>query len=125
MNGFTESGAGSLDLNVNSQSANSVQTGLGMRLSRPFQSGTTLILPQIYAFYQHEFANDSRGLDARLAQAGRTFAFQTDSPSRDFAVLGAGRGGGPAKKPDPPGQLQRRSRAERLYPHGGQRRAAV
>ena len=90
VNGFTESGAGSLDLNVNSQSANSVQTGLGMRLSRPFQSGTTLMLPQIYAFYQHEFANDSRGLDARLAQAGSTFAFQTDSPSRDFAVLGAG-----------------------------------
>ena len=29
VNGFTESGAGSLDLNVNSQSANSVQTGIG------------------------------------------------------------------------------------------------
>ncbi len=71
VNGFTESGAGALDLNVNSQSADSLQTGVGMRLSRPFQSGTILILPQIYAFYQHEFANNSRGLDARLAQAGR------------------------------------------------------
>ena len=61
-----------------------------MRLSRPFQSGHTLVLPQLYAFWQHEFANDSRGLNARLAQAGSTFAFQTDSPSRDFALLGAG-----------------------------------
>jgi fibronectin-binding autotransporter adhesin len=88
--GFSESGAGSLNLHVDSQSANSVQTGVGLRLSRPFQSGQTLVLPQLYAFYQHEFANDSRGLDARLAQAGSTFAFQTDSPSRNFAVLGSG-----------------------------------
>ncbi len=61
-----------------------------MRLSRPFQAGTTLILPQIYAFHQHEFANHRRELDARLAQAYSSFGFQTDSPSRDFAVLGAG-----------------------------------
>jgi outer membrane autotransporter protein len=88
--GFTEDGAGALNLDVASQSADSVQTGLGMRLSRPFQSGTTIILPQIYAFYQHEFANNSRGLDARLAQTGSTFGFQTGSPSRDFALLGAG-----------------------------------
>jgi outer membrane autotransporter protein len=87
---FTENGAGALNLNLASQSADSVQTGVGMRLSRPFVSGTTLLLPQIYAFYQHEFANNSRGLDARLAQAGTTFGFQTDSPSRNFAVLGAG-----------------------------------
>lgn len=88
--GFTESGAGSLNLNVDSQSAESVQGGLGVRLSRPFRTGKALILPQVYAYYQHEFSNDSRGLDARLAQGGSTFVFQTDSPGRDFAVLGAG-----------------------------------
>jgi outer membrane autotransporter protein len=88
--GFTEDGAGSLNLDVDAQSADSLQTGLGMRLSLPFKSGTTLILPQIYAFYQHEFVNNNRGLDARLAQTGSTFGFQTESPSRDFAVLGAG-----------------------------------
>jgi len=61
-----------------------------VRLSRPFRTGKALILPQVYAYYQHEFSNDSRGLDARLAQGGSTFVFQTDSPARDFAVLGAG-----------------------------------
>ncbi len=90
VDGFTENGAGALNLNVNAQSADSVQTGLGLRLSRPFRTGRILVLPQIYAFYQHEFANNSRSLDARLAQAGNTFSFQTDSPSRNFAVLGAG-----------------------------------
>jgi outer membrane autotransporter protein len=88
--GFTETGAGSLNLNVDSQSADSLQSGIGVRVSRPFKTGKTEVLPQIFAFYQHEFANDSRGLNARLAQAGSTFVFQTDSPGRDFAVLGAG-----------------------------------
>ena len=88
--GFTESGAGALNLDVNSQSANSLQTGLGMRLARPFQAGQTLLLPQLSAFWQHEFANNSRGLDARLARAGSNFVFQTNSPCRDFALLGAG-----------------------------------
>ncbi len=87
---FRESGAGSLNLAVDSQSAQSLQSGLGLRLSRPCQVKQTLVFPQVYTFYQHEFANHSRGLDARLAQAGNTFAFQTDSPQRDFAVLGAG-----------------------------------
>ncbi len=49
-----------------------------------------MVLPQVSAFYQHEFANNSRGLDARLAQSGSTFNFTTDSPQQDFAVLGAG-----------------------------------
>lgn len=88
--GFTETGAGSLNLNVNSQSADSLQSGVGVRVSRPFKTPKAVVLPQVFAFYQHEFADGSRGLNARLAQDGSTFAFQTDSPRRDFAVLGAG-----------------------------------
>lgn len=87
---FTETGAGALNLNVNSQNADSLQSGLGVRLARPFKTQKALVLPQVSAFYQHEFANHSRGLDARLAQASSTFTFTTDAPQRDFAVLGAG-----------------------------------
>jgi outer membrane autotransporter protein len=87
---FTETGADSLNLHVNSQNADSLQSGLGARLSCPFKIKEALMLPQVSAFYQHEFANHSRGLDARLAQAGSTFNFTTDSPQRDFAILGAG-----------------------------------
>lgn len=47
------------------------------------------VVPQVYATYQHEFSNSSRGLDARLSQAGSTFAFTTDTPHRNFAVVGA------------------------------------
>ncbi len=88
--GYTEYGADSLNLRVAAQDADSVQTGVGARLTLPFKAGDAQVIPEVSAFYQHEFSNHSRGLDARLNQAGSTFTFKTDAPARDFAVLGAG-----------------------------------
>ena len=45
------------------------------------------VTPQIYGFYQHEYCDGSRTLDARLSQTG--FDFVTDAAHRNFAVLGA------------------------------------
>jgi outer membrane lipase/esterase len=89
INGFTESGAGALNLNVDKQNANSLQTGVGSKVSVPFKRGDTTIVPQVYAIYQHEFSNNSRGLNARLsAPPSVTMTWQTEAPDRDFAVLG-------------------------------------
>jgi outer membrane autotransporter protein len=87
--GFTEQGAGSLNLKVASQSADSLQTGLGGRLTVPFEAGSVKLVPQGYAFYQHEFSNGSRSLNANLSQGSSTFNFQTDAAKRNFAVVGA------------------------------------
>jgi outer membrane lipase/esterase len=89
LNGYSESGAGALNLNVASQNATSFQTGVGLKIALPLQRGGSTIIPQVYATYQHEFANNSRGLNAGLSQGGSTFTFQTDAPRRDFAVVGA------------------------------------
>jgi outer membrane autotransporter protein len=89
LNYFTESGAGALDLNVSSQQATSLQTGVGGKIAMPLRRNSVVVVPQIYATYQHEYSDDSRGLDARLNQAGNTFIFQTDNPNRNFAVAGA------------------------------------
>jgi uncharacterized protein YhjY with autotransporter beta-barrel domain len=89
VDGFTESDAGALNLKVAPQNADSLQTGLGGKIALPIQRGSTTVVPQIYAFYQHEFSNSSRTLDARLSQGGNTFGFQTAAPARNFAVLGA------------------------------------
>jgi len=88
--GYTEKGADSLNLKVSSQEADSFQTGVGVRVARPFKVKNTQVVPQASAFYQHEFANNSRGLNARLPQTGGTLSYDTASPRRDFAVLGAG-----------------------------------
>lgn len=89
VNGFTEQGAGALNLKVGGQNANSVQTGLGGRLTVPLRVDSVKVVPQGYAFYQHEFANGSRGLNASLSQGRSTFSFQTDAARRDFALVGA------------------------------------
>jgi outer membrane autotransporter protein len=86
---FTESGAGALNLNISSQQATSLQTGVGGKIALPIKRSSTVVVPQIYASYQHEYSDSSRGLDARLSQAGNTFVFQTDNPDRNFAVAGA------------------------------------
>jgi uncharacterized protein with beta-barrel porin domain len=86
---FTESGAGALDLQVSPQSAQSLQTGVGGKIAVPMKRDSVTVVPQVYATYQHEYSNSSRGLDARLSQAGNTFTFLTDAPHRNFAVVGA------------------------------------
>ena len=88
-NGFTESNAGALDLNVSSQNAQSLQTGVGGKIALPIKRDSTTVVPQIYAFYQHEYSNSIRTLDARLSQVGSPFAFQSLPPHRNFAVVGA------------------------------------
>lgn len=87
--GFTEQDAGALNLKVASQTAASLQTGLGGRVTVPVKAGSVQVVPQGYAFYQHEFANGSRGLNASLSQGSSTFNFQTDAAKRNFAVVGA------------------------------------
>jgi outer membrane autotransporter protein len=47
------------------------------------------LVPQGYAFYQHEFCQGSRSLNANLSQGGSIFTFQTDAAKRNFAVVGA------------------------------------
>ena len=88
LQGFTEDGAGALNLKVSSQSADSLQMGVGAKVSVPIMRGDTKIVPQIYATYQHEFSNNARDLDARLSQGSSPFIWRTDKPKRDFAVMG-------------------------------------
>jgi outer membrane autotransporter protein len=93
VDGFNESGAGALNLNLSSQNAQSLQTGLGAKVAAPMKRGSATVVPQVYAAYQHEYSNGSRTLNARLSQQGAPCVYQTDSftgqPHRNFAVVGA------------------------------------
>lgn len=85
---FTENGAGAINLKVFSQNAESLRSGFGGRFSAPVMWGSIPLVTQLHATWQHEFLNDSRSLDARLSQGSPVFTFRTDSPERDFAVVG-------------------------------------
>jgi outer membrane autotransporter protein len=89
LGGFSEQHAGALNLHVGPQNASSVQTGVGGRITVPLKLGSITLVPQAYAFYQHEFANGSRGLNASLSQGGSTFTWQTNAAGQNFALVGA------------------------------------
>jgi len=86
--GFTESGAGALNLKVDPQSANSVQTGIGARVTVPLKVGAAKVAPQGYAFFQHEFADGSRNLSASLSQGSSTLTYQAAAAGRNYALVG-------------------------------------
>ena len=87
---FSESGAGSLNLHIADQRAESFQLGLGWRAEYELKCGKKTVAPQVHASYQHEFSNDGRTIEARLEGGSNIFQVTTDEPTRDFALVGSG-----------------------------------
>ena len=90
IDGFAEKDADSLNLRISRQQTDSLQTGLGWGVEYELEIGKKKILPQLFASYQHEFLNDARLIEAGLAQGSDTFETETDGPTRNFSLIGAG-----------------------------------
>lgn len=84
-----------LEIRVEDQDTDSVQSSVGFDISRPFAVGSYWVSPRLGASYVHEFADDAYDVpfqfaqDLRGAQA-RTYAFRTGDPDRDFGWINAG-----------------------------------
>ncbi len=91
LNQFTEEGAGALNLNVAAQTAESVRSSLGVKLSRAFfvENEATLI-PFLSAAWQHEFEDQQRTMVAQFAAGGGSFSVDTAEASRNGALVNAG-----------------------------------
>jgi uncharacterized protein with beta-barrel porin domain len=88
---FTEGGAGALDLAMDGQTAQSLRSVLGTKISRQFKPAWVDLTPYASIGWQHEFENQSRPLSAQLASAGSgTFTVMTADIARESALLGAG-----------------------------------
>jgi outer membrane autotransporter protein len=85
---FTETGAGSLDLNVSNQTIDSAQSGIGFKVAAPYTSGGMKVVPQAYATWQHEFCDGKQDINASLAQGSSIFGWETEGAKRDFANVG-------------------------------------
>jgi outer membrane autotransporter protein len=78
-----------LNLKVDSQSAYSLQTGIGARGSYKAKIGSVTVKPQVAVTWQHEFSDNLRGLNANFAQGSPTMNFRTDRIGQNFAVVSA------------------------------------
>lgn len=90
--GFTESNAGSLNLAVDRQAANSLRSFLGAQIAYPWQAAERIrLIPMAGLFWQHEFLQYPTDIGASLnGGAGPAFSYSTSTPARDsvFASVG-------------------------------------
>jgi uncharacterized protein YhjY with autotransporter beta-barrel domain len=87
---YDESGAGPVSLQYDDQSANSLQTHLGLRLTREWRCGWGLVAPEVRGAWVHEFMDDDRSIHSRFnGGAIPPFDVETHVADRDFGVVGA------------------------------------
>lgn len=91
-NGFTETGASSLDLSVTAQTTNSLRSVLGATVGSAFDFGWREKLAlQLRLGWSHEYADTARPVTAALAGSPASpFTTFGIAPSRDGALLGFG-----------------------------------
>lgn len=87
---YTEHSAGALNLDVDKQSAESLQGNIGGRISYTWQTDKALVIPGIRASYGHDFAHNNGNVTAQLVQGSSPFSIEVASPDRNFLSLGAG-----------------------------------
>lgn len=90
--GYTENGAGILNLTVSSNTVTSVRSSIGAALAYPMAlSGGRNLRPEVRARWSHEFADTDSVLDAGFASApGTAFRIRSDELTRHVWLLGAG-----------------------------------
>jgi outer membrane autotransporter protein len=104
VDGYTEensANSGGLALAFEDQSIDSNRSIVAVDLSRAISRNFGILTPSFRAEWHHEFEDEARSLSARFAFAPNDgidgngncyacFGFVTDTPDRDFGVVGAG-----------------------------------
>ncbi|MGH8502228.1 MAG: autotransporter outer membrane beta-barrel domain-containing protein [Gammaproteobacteria bacterium] len=92
IDGYTETGADGLNLRVSDQSVTSLQSAFGAQLAYALSIETGVLVPQVYAEWDHEFRNDSESISAVYVNDPfnlSNFVIPTEDPDEDFFTIGA------------------------------------
>jgi len=92
IDGYDETGAQGLNLRVDEHKSDSLETVLGLQMSRAFSYSFGVLVPHVKAEWHHEFMNRSRSFDIRYVNDPRNniYRSQTDDPERNFYNISAG-----------------------------------
>ena len=91
--GFTETGAGALDLDVDPYNSSSMLYTLGGQAAYNWKlSRDVIVTPTVFAGWQHEFLQDSYQINSSFNTGGPAapFSYTTGTPARDNFYGGAG-----------------------------------
>ncbi|NOQ13482.1 MAG: autotransporter domain-containing protein [Methyloprofundus sp.] len=93
---YTETGAQGLNLKVDEQNFDSLQSLLGVQLAYAFSHSYGVFIPQFNVGWHHEMLNKSRSITAEFATTdaqdlnNNVLTARTDNPDQDYATLGFG-----------------------------------
>jgi uncharacterized protein YhjY with autotransporter beta-barrel domain len=88
--GYTETGAGSLDLTVGDRRNASAQAGCGLRVSREIHAGWLKLVPAVKAQWGRELKTGARDTNARFADVSEsTFTMNGPESPADNSEIGA------------------------------------
>ena len=86
---FTEKGADSLNLAMNSQRTDSFVSDLGVRLARPFKTGEGYLIPELSGAFRYDFGGNDHLITGSFAGAPNAeFAIRGLSTENDGVVAG-------------------------------------
>ncbi|MFA5335762.1 MAG: autotransporter domain-containing protein, partial [Candidatus Omnitrophota bacterium] len=89
LEGYTETGADVLNLIVNGENYDMLQSGLGMKLERTFETETVAIIPEVHAKWLYDFIGDSQETTSIFSGGGGSFATQGFDPAKNSLNAGA------------------------------------
>lgn len=87
---FDEKGGGDLNLNVDDQNYNFLQSSLGVKVERVIKTSTGAISPEVHARWLHDFKSTTMEQSASFAGGGASFNAQGIKQDRDLYNVGAG-----------------------------------
>jgi len=91
IDGYTEEGAGALNLTIGDQESDSLISSLGGTVTLERQLGGLTVAPFVGGAWEHEFLDDARLISAAFASnPGSPFTTPTDNPDRDYFTLTGG-----------------------------------
>ena len=96
VDGYSESGAGALDLLVDEQEIETLTSAVGIQISKALSREYGVLVPQARLEWIHEFEDSSRDIvsryvnDPRNTEAGHQLIATTDDPDEDYFSLSLG-----------------------------------
>jgi len=85
---YTETNAGALNLNVDSQSYDTVESGLGVGISSEIISYWGIFTPEFHVKWLYDYMNDRIAVNSSLAGGGGSFSSYGATPSKQGVGIG-------------------------------------
>ncbi len=90
INGYEERGAGDINLRVDSQAYNFLQSTAGVKVERIIQSGKSAYAPEVHVKWLHDFNSTTMEQTAIFTGGGSKFSMQGIAQDRDLYNVGTG-----------------------------------